>query len=257
MFTNKSDYDRGVNTFSPEGRIFQVEYAMEAVKLGTTAVGIQLEEGTILAAEKRISSRLLIPSSLDKIMKVDDHIGAAIAGLISDGKKLIDQAREDTNHHRFMYDEPMSIETCAQSICDISLKFGEGKNKVMSRPYGVALLLAGCDRELIPGTDTYRYIPRLFHTDPSGTFMSVECKAIGSAAEGAQTKLSDEYYKSMPLEKGELLCIQTLKQVMEDKIDESNVEMAIVSAKTGKFTSYTTEQVRALIQKAQAEESDA
>lgn len=247
MADSKSDYDRSVNTFSKEGRLHQVEYAMEAIKLGTTALGLRLSAGTILAAEKRVRSALLIPASLDKIMQIDTHIGAAVAGIVSDGKTLVEQARRETNDHRLMYGEPMSIETCAQTICDISLNFGEGKKKSMSRPYGVALLIAGVDRELDPATKQVRYVPQLYHTDPTGTYQSVEYKAIGGAAEPASAKLNEEYFKAMTLEEGEDLCVQTLKQVMEDKVTENNIEIAIVSAETGRFTTYPVERVKAII----------
>jgi 20S proteasome subunit alpha 5 len=82
MYLSKSEYDRGVNTFSPEGRLFQVEYAIEAVKLGSTAVGIKTSQGVVLAVEKRLTSTLLEPSSVEKIMEIDAHIGAAVSGLI-------------------------------------------------------------------------------------------------------------------------------------------------------------------------------
>ncbi|KAA6389644.1 MAG: putative Proteasome subunit alpha type-5 [Streblomastix strix] len=227
---NKGDYDRGVNTFSPEGRIFQVEYAMEAVKLGTTAIGIQVGEGTLLAVEKRITSPLMEASSLDKIMKIGKHVGAAVSGLISDGKLLVDKAREQTNQHGFDYDEPISIESCVQGICDIYLQFGEGKKHQMSRPFGVALLIAGVDIETIPPKDgealRTRFIPRLFHTDPSGT-----------------------YVKTMTLEQAENLAMKTLKQVMEEKITDTNVELALASSETGQFQSYTSEKVRSIVQR--------
>jgi len=75
MFMTRSEYDRGVNTFSPEGRIFQVEYAIEAIKLGSTAIGIQTGEGVVLAVEKRITSPLIEPSSIQKIFEIDAHVG--------------------------------------------------------------------------------------------------------------------------------------------------------------------------------------
>ena len=78
MFMTRSEYDRGVNTFSPEGRIFQVEYAIEAIKLGSTAIGIQTSEGVVLAVEKRITSPLIEPKSIEKIFEIDKHVGKLI-----------------------------------------------------------------------------------------------------------------------------------------------------------------------------------
>lgn len=160
MFLTRSEYDRGVNTFSPEGRLFQVEYAIEAIKLGSTAVGIQTSEGVVLAVEKRVTSPLLDPSSIEKIMELDSHIGCAMSGLTADARTLVDKARVETQNHRFTYDEAMTVESCTQAICDYALQFGE-EGAPMSRPFGVALLVAGVDE----------YGPSLYHTDPSGTFV--------------------------------------------------------------------------------------
>merc|ERR1712215_214700 len=91
MFLTRSEYDRGVNTFSPEGRLFQVEYAIEAIKLGSTAIGIQTSEGVVLAVEKRITSPLMIPSTIEKIVEIDKHIGCAFSGLTADSKMLIER----------------------------------------------------------------------------------------------------------------------------------------------------------------------
>lgn len=221
MFLTRSEYDRGVNTFSPEGRLFQVEYAIEAIKLGSTAVGIQTKEGVILAVEKRLTSPLLEPSSVQKIMEIDKHIGAAMSGLIADARTLVDHARVEAQNHTFTYDEPMRVEALTQAVCDLALSFGEGGgSKKMSRPFGVALLMAGFDDQG----------PQLFFSDPSGMFVQYKAKAIGSGSEGAQTNLQESYSESLTLLEAETLAVQTLKQVMEEKISKDNVEVASVTA---------------------------
>jgi len=238
MFLTRSEYDRGINTFSPEGRLFQVEYAIEAIKLGSTAVGIQTSEGVILAVEKRLTSPLLEPSSIEKIMEIDTHVGAAMSGLTADARTLIDYARVESQNHRFTYDEEMSVESVTQSICDLALRFGEDRKseKAMSRPFGVALLIAGIDANE----------PALFHTDPSGTFIQYEAKAIGAGSEGAQTNLQDHYTKSLTLKEAETLALQTLKQVMEEKISSTNVEIASVAVGQG-FRIYSSEELEEVL----------
>lgn len=99
MFLTRSEYDRGVNTFSPEGRLFQVEYAIEAIKLGSTAVGIRTPHGVVLAVEKRITSVLLEPASIEKIVEIDSHLGCALSGLIADSRTMIDHARIEAQNH--------------------------------------------------------------------------------------------------------------------------------------------------------------
>eukprot|EP00163_Fabomonas_tropica_P011576 TRINITY_DN2232_c0_g1_i2.p2 TRINITY_DN2232_c0_g1~~TRINITY_DN2232_c0_g1_i2.p2 ORF type:complete len:137 (-),score=28.65 TRINITY_DN2232_c0_g1_i2:91-501(-) len=133
MYLTRSEYDGGVNTFSPKGRLFQVEYAIEAIKLGSTVIGIQTAEGCVCAVEKRTSSPLLEPSTLEKIVEIDSHMGCAMSGLTADARTLIDHARVESQNHRFTYDEPMGLKACTQSVCDLALRFGEGGKKAMVR----------------------------------------------------------------------------------------------------------------------------
>jgi len=221
MFLTRSEYDRGVNTFSPEGRLFQVEYAIEAIKLGSTAIGIQTNEGVVLAVEKRVTSPLIEPSSIEKIMEVDKHIGCAMSGLIADSRTLIDRARVEAQSHWFTYNENMSVESVTQAVSNLALAFGDDDPDpgAMSRPFGVALLLAGVDRNG----------PRLFHMDPSGTFIQFDAKAIGSGSEGAQQALQEQFHKSITLKDACKSALTILKQVMEEKLNSTNVEMATVT----------------------------
>jgi len=215
MFLTRSEYDRGVNTFSPEGRLFQVEYAIEAIKLGSTAIGIQTAEGIVLAVEKRVTSPLLVNTSIKKLAKLDKHIGCAMSGLVADARTLIDHARVETQQHWFTYNEVMKTESCVQSISDICLGFGEGG---MARPFGVAFLIGGCDENG----------PALYHTDPSGTYSQCYAKAIGSGSEGAQSQLQEQYNKSMKLHEAQKLALECLKQVMEEKIAANNIEVCVL-----------------------------
>ena len=237
MFMAKSEYDRGVNTFSPEGRLFQVEYAIQAVKLGSTAVGLKTSEGVILAVEKRLTSSLLESASVEKILEVDSHIGVAMSGLIADARTLVDHARVEAQNHTFTYDEPICVETLVQAVCDLALSFGEdGDDKKMSRPFGTSFLVAGYDENLGP---------QLFYADPSGTFALYKAKAIGSGGEGAQSNLQEMYSETLSLEDAEVLALSTLKQVMEDKLDEDNVDLASVT-KDG-FKIYDSAALQAIV----------
>jgi len=220
MFQTRIEYDRGVNTFDPEGRLFQVEYAIEAIKLGSTAIGIQTLEGVVLAVEKRVTSPLLVTTSIKKLAQLDSHMGCAMSGLIADARTLIDHARVETQNHWFTYNEKMKTDSCVQSISDLALGFGEGN---MARPFGVALLVGGVDASG----------PILFHTDPSGIYTQYQAKAIGAGSEGAQQQLQEQYNKSMKLHEAQKLAFDILKQVMEEKINSTNVEMAVITPVPG------------------------
>lgn len=193
----------------------------------------------VIAVEKRLNSPLLVPTSVEKIMQIDDHLGCAMSGLTADARTLIDHARVEAQHHKFVYDEPLSPSACTQALCDLALRFGEdGRDEdAMSRPFGVALLVAGV------GPDG----PRLFHTDPSGTFVRWKAKAIGAGSEGAQTALQEAYAEALTLQEAETLALRTLKQVMEEKLDVSNVELAAVTTESAKFRIYEQDELKACI----------
>ncbi|KAJ2784258.1 proteasome component pup2 [Coemansia javaensis] len=239
MFLTRSEYDRGVNTFSPEGRLFQVEYAIEAIKLGTTAIGIRTGEGALLAVEKRITSPLLVADSIEKILEIDGHVACAMSGLTADSRTMIEHARVEALNHTFSYQEPIPVESVTQAVCDLALRFGEGadgQESTMSRPFGVALLIAGVDERG----------PQLYHTDPSGTFLRYEAKAIGAGSEGAQSALQEQYHRDISLADAEVLALKVLKQVMEEKLSNTNVQLAKVTKEAG-YQIYTTDELQAVI----------
>lgn len=239
MFSNRSEYDRSVNSFSPEGRLFQVEYAIEAIKLGSTAVGIQTAEGCVLVVEKRITSKLIEPSSIEKVFEIDSHVGCAMSGLIADARTMIDKARIEAQAHWFTYNEQMSVESIAQATSNLALAFGEEGKKSMSRPFGVSLLFAGIE----PKTG----LPRLFHLDPSGTYIRCDAKAIGSASEGAQGSLQDMYHKSMTLKEALKVSLTILKQVMEEKLTDTNIEICTVTTADKKFKIFNAQETLAAV----------
>jgi len=246
MSMGKSEYDRGVNTFSPAGRLFQVEYALEAIKLGSTAIGIRTNEGVILAVEKRVTSPLIDPSSIEKILEIDVHMGCAMSGLTADARTLIDHARVEAQNHWFTYNERMPIESNVHAISDLALDFSstKKKDKAMSRPFGVALLVAGVDP--VDG-------PTLWNTEPSGTYIKYMACAIGSAQEGATSLLNEQYNKDITLADAEILGLTVLRQVMEDKLSSDSVELAVVKAmpnpKDVKFTMRSKEELEDLIRR--------
>jgi len=241
MFLTRSEYDRGVNTFSPEGRLFQVEYANEAIKLGSTTVGVCTPEGVVLGVEKRVQSSLLESSSIEKVVEIDRHLGCAMSGLIADARSMVDHMRVTAQNHSFTYNEPIKVGSVTQAVCDLALRFGESvedEDALMSRPFGVALLIGGIDE----------LGPQLFHTDPSGTFMKYQAKAIGSGSEAAQSELQDKYHSQMSLLEAQSLTLSILKQVMEEKLDQHNVQLAQVT-RDGGFEIVSEQKLQEVIEK--------
>jgi len=202
--------------------LFQVEYAIEAIKLGSTALGIQTKEGIVFAVEKRITSPPQEPTATEKIVEIDTHIDCACSGLMADSRTLVDRARVEAQNHWFLYNEKMPVESVTQAVSNLAIQFGDSDHdgQSMSRPFGVAVLFAGIDNE--PQKPT----PLLFHMDPSGTYTACEAKAIGSGSEGAQQALQEAYHKNMTLDEAIKTTLTVLKQVMEEKLNSTNVEIA-------------------------------
>ena len=149
-------------------------------------MGIRTKEGVVLAAERRLPSPLMIPSSLEKTIQIDTHVGAVLAGLVADARTLVDYARVESQNHRFTYNEPMPILAIAETIADLAIDFGEfekHRQRSMARPYGVSLLIAGIDESG----------PALYQTDPSGHYIEWSARAIGPATESAQSFLKENY----------------------------------------------------------------
>ncbi|KAG5950679.1 proteasome component pup2 [Claviceps sorghi] len=147
-----------------------------------------------------------------------------MSGLQADARSMVEHARVECQSHAFNYNEPLGVESCTQAICDLALRFGEGadgEETIMSRPFGVALLIAGFDEQG----------PQLFHAEPSGTFYRYDAKAIGSGSEDAET-----------------LVLKTLKQVMEEKLDAKNVQLASVTREKG-FRIYTDDEMAAVVER--------
>ena len=228
MWNNNSEYDYSANSFSPEGRIFQVEYAIQAIKLGSTAIGLQTHDGVVIVSEKRLTSKLIEPSSIEKTFEIDNHVGCAMSGLIADAKTMVDKARVEAQHHWFTYNEQMSVESIVHRVSDLAMSFSDTHpGQKLSRPFGVSLLFAGVE----PKTKE----PKLFHLDPSGTYIRCQAKAIGSAHEGAQSSLQDLYHKQMNLKEALKVALTILKQVMEERLNDTNIEICTISRESGEF----------------------
>jgi len=216
-------YDRGITIFSPDGRLYQVEYAREAVKRGTASVGVRTTDGVVLAADRHARSPLIERDSIEKIHEIDDHVGVASAGHVADARQLIDVARRQAQVNRLRYDEPASVESLTKEVTDYIQQYTQTGG---ARPFGVALLVAGIeDGE-----------PRLFETDPSGTPYEWQAVAIGGSREDIQNYLEEEYTDEMDLEGGIGLALRALASVNEEGLDATGVDIATIDVESRKFS---------------------
>lgn len=227
-------YDRGSTVFSPDGRLFQVEYAREAVKKGSTTIGLKYKDGVALIVDKRSASRLLEPKSTEKIHDIDDYIGCATSGLVADARILVDEARKQAQIHRVNFGENIGVEMLVKKICDYKQNFTQYGGV---RPFGTALLVAGTD-------DLGAH---LFETDPSGALVAYKATGIGNGRAAVMDLFEKEYQDDMSFEDAAKLGLRALKAAIEEDPKAESVEIGV--ADVGKrFRRLSEEEVAALIQ---------
>ncbi len=233
-------YDRAITVFSPDGKLFQVQYAQEAVKRGYTALGIKTKDGVVLAAERKSTSKLVEDGAVEKIFKIDKHIGAAASGLIADARVLIDRARVEAQVNRMRYDEPISVESLAKTIGDTKQMYTQHGGV---RPFGTRFLIGGVGERG----------PHLFETDPSGVVASYKAHAIGGGAEETIEVLEKNYKEKMSLEDSVLLALKALDKIIEGKIRIEKVEMAEAIVEDKEFNKLSPEEISEYIKKYESE----
>ncbi|RLM59344.1 proteasome subunit alpha [Halobellus sp. Atlit-31R] len=219
---NRNDqqaYDRGTSLFSPDGRIYQVEYAREAVKRGAPSLGVRTADGVVLAALRRTSSSLMEGDSIEKLHKLDDYLGAASAGHVADARRLIDDARTAAQRNRLRYGEPLGVETLTKTLSD---EIQETTQFGGTRPFGAALLVAGMDGE---GPEAR---PRLFQTDPSGAPQEWRAVAIGSGRDDIQEFLEEHWSAELSIDDGVSVAVRALLEA-DDDLDAENVSVATIT----------------------------
>ncbi|MFB6255061.1 MAG: archaeal proteasome endopeptidase complex subunit alpha [Halobacteriaceae archaeon] len=224
-------YDRGITIFSPDGRLYQVEYAREAVKRGTACIGIRAQDGIVLAVEKRIRSELLVESSIEKLHKADDHIGIASSGHVADARQLIDFARQNAQINRLRFSEPIGVETLTKNVTDHIQQYTQVGG---ARPFGAALIIGGID----DGE------PRLFETDPSGTPNEWKALAIGSNRSEIEDYLESEYSPDIGLDNAIELALEALAEVNDGTLTSQGVDVATVDAETEQYLSMADEEIQ-------------
>jgi len=210
-------YDRAIVTFSPDGRLFQVEYAREAVKRGTTSIGVVFDGGVVLVASRPLVELAVADSGGDKVHQIDDHLGVAISGFLADGRILVDRGRVKAQVYKLTYDEPLNVLGAVKEISDIMQMFTQFGGV---RPYGVAFLLAGVDEK---GA-------QLFEIDPSSTFYGWKAHAIGRGAPEALKILRKNWKEGLTEEDAIKLALLALK-ASEKGLKIIEVELCIINSK--------------------------
>ncbi len=209
-------YDMTPTMYSPDGRIYQVEYAIETVKRGTLAIGIKTNQGVVMAVEEK--PRALQTSNItQKIFQVDTHIGVAAAGYIPDARVQVDNARFFSQGNKMTYDEPVEVETVAKHLADQCHQYTQYSGV---RPFGVALIIAGVDQK---GESVYV-------TDPSGTYVPYAAVAIGAGSEEVSDFLEKTYKQDMSLDDAAALAVAAINLKAEKKEGVQHIKMARITS---------------------------
>lgn len=231
---DKMGYDRSITMFSPDGRLLQVEYAKKTVKQGSTALAIACKDGVVFVADKRITSKLMVPEAIEKMFRIDDHIGATAAGIISDARVLVDRSQLKAQQHAVTYDSKIDILSIVKEMCDLKQVCTQSAGL---RPFGVSLLVGGVeeDGEI-----------KLFLTEPYGLYFQYKAAVIGEGEEEIEPILKKKYRPNMPLEEGMKFGLSLMKDFLKDEFNFDRVDVAYVSTTDKKFTKLSNDELKKL-----------
>ncbi|XP_022903277.2 proteasome subunit alpha type-7-1 [Onthophagus taurus] len=209
-------YDRAITVFSPDGHLLQVEYAQEAVRKGSTAVGVRGKEAVVLGVEKKSVAKLQEERTVRKICLLDDHVVMAFAGLTADARILINRAQIECQSHKLTVEDPVTLEYITRYIASLKQKYTQSNGR---RPFGMSCLIGGFD---------YDGVPHLYQTEPSGIYYEWKANATGKSAKTVREFL-EKYYtdEEVASEAGTVkLAIKALLEVVQS--GQKNLEIAVM-----------------------------
>ncbi len=208
-------YDRTATMFSPDGHLLQVEYAEKTVRLGSSSIGIVCKDGVVLASDRRVNDKLILPESATKIHEIDSHIITSAAGILSDARVLIEKARVIAQQNKVTYDSPVDVEEIIREIANTKQMFTQYGG---ARPFGVAIMVAGCDNK---GA-------QLFSSDITGNYFSYNAMSIGENDERIKEILRMKYDKNLNIEGGIKLALSIFKEILDKNFDLGRFDVAYV-----------------------------
>ena len=230
LFNNReNEYDRSTTMFSPDGRIIQVEYANNAVKNSPTSIGMVCEDGVFVVIDKRHTGNLIVDEFTEKIMQIDEHIGAAISGFMNDGRVLIERSQLKAQHYRVTFDNEIDVKSIVKHICQekqIFTQFGG------LRPYGVNLMVAGVDDKA-----------RLFITKPIGSFLECKAAVFGDGEPEIKEKLQKKYKKDTKILEGLNICKELIKSHIGKKFDIRRIDGFYIKTDEKQYKRFTKKQI--------------
>lgn len=218
-------YDRALTVFSPDGHLFQVEYAQESVKRGLVALGVRGKDTVIIAVEKRSAQKLQDSRTIRKIYRVDDHIFLAFAGLSADARVLINKAQLECQRFRLNYEDSMDVDMLSRFVAGVQQKSTQSGG---SRPFGVSTIIGGFNED---GT------PHLWKTDPSGTNTAWKAVAIGHHDQTVVEYMEKTFREGMSRDECVHFAIKSMLEVVES--GAKNIELLVLKHKESAYLTET------------------
>ncbi|AWU78144.1 uncharacterized protein C5L36_0E02060 [Pichia kudriavzevii] len=239
-----SGYDSALSIFSPDGHVFQVEYALEAVKRGTCAVGVKGKDSVVLACERRTTLKLQDPRiNPTKINKIDYHVQLAFAGLNADARVLIDKARVEAQSHKLTLEDPVSVEYLTKYVAGVQQRYTQSGG---ARPFGISTLIAGFDEN--------DNVPKLYQTEPSGIYSAWKAQSIGRSSKVVREFLEKNYPNDEPMDEDQTvkLAIQALLEVVQT--GAKNIEISVMKP-NAEPRPLTNEEIEVIVKKIEEEKA--
>ena len=231
---DKMGYDRSITMFSPDGRLLQVEYAKKTVKQGPTAMGLACKDGVVFVTDKRIVSKLVVPEAIEKMFRVDDHIGATAAGLIADARILVDRTQLRAQQHSVTYDSKIDVLTIVKEMADLMQICTQSAGL---RPFGVSMIVGGVEDD---GS------VKLFLTEPYGLYWQYKAVAIGEGEVEVEAILEKKYKSTLNVTEGMKLGLEAMKEFLKENFNVDRVDVAYIDVKTKKFKKLSNDEIKAL-----------
>jgi len=208
-------YSFSLTTFSPKGKLVQIEHALNAVAQGATSLGLKANNGVVIATEKKLPSMLIDETTVNKVMLLSPNVGVVYSGMGPDFRVLVRKARKRAQQYYMLYKENIPV---AQLVRETAIVMQEFTQRGSVRPFGVSLLMAGFDE----------HGPQLYQIDPSGSYFAWKASAIGKNMVNAKTFLEKRYSEEIELEDAVHTALLTLKEGFEGQITAHNIEVAVV-----------------------------
>ncbi|MBI5149001.1 archaeal proteasome endopeptidase complex subunit alpha [Candidatus Pacearchaeota archaeon] len=225
-------YDRTATMFSPEGHLLQVEYAEKTIRLGSASIGFVCSDGVLIVSDKRVKDTLMIKESATKIYEIDSHIVGTAAGILSDGRILIERAQLMAQQHRVTYDTPIDTEMVIKEIANVKQAYSQYGG---ARPFGVSVMVAGVNNDSAS---------KLFVSDVTGNYAGFYATAIGENDERVKELLREKYKESMTIEQCTKLAVDIFKKILGKNFDIDRLDVGFITKKDKKLERLSEETLK-------------